>query len=80
MASQSMVLAVGDKLTTQTVDGVTCCGRVMATFTADRLSSGKTRSRWPGYPDNQLYINEIALVNKMTMGDKWLISHDNGYD
>lgn len=73
--------AVGDTLTTQTVDGVTTVLRqgLAATFTADRLSFWQNEVEVAWVSDNQLYINEIALVNKMTIGDKWLISHDNGY-
>ena len=74
-------VAVGEDLTTMTVNGEQVLNRakLLATFTSDALTFWHNDVKVAWVTDNQLYINEISLVNRMSIGGKWQIDHRYGF-
>jgi len=73
-------VAVGEKLTTLTVNGEETVARegLAATFTSDRLSFWQNDTEVAWVSSNQLYIREINLQDSMVMGN-WQVSHTDGF-
>jgi len=74
-------VAVGEDVTTITVDGheVVNRAKLLATFTSDALTFWHNDIKVAWVSNNQLYINEINVVSKVTMGSKWQIDHQYGF-
>lgn len=78
-------VAVGEDLTTVTVtvDGVNYevvnRSKLMATYTSNALTFWHNNIKVAWVTDDQLFINEINLVKKMTLGGKWQIDHRYGF-
>lgn len=73
-------VAVGEKLSTVTVDGVTTLTRndLCATFTSDRLSFWQGGVEVAYVSNARLYIDNIRVLTKLSIGP-WEITHANGF-
>lgn len=72
-------VAVGQGLTTTEVDGETVVDQrqFRSTFTANRLSFWQDETEVAYVSDNQLYIGEVTVLRKLTLGN-WVFSTDSG--
>lgn len=73
-------VAVGEKLTTVTVDGETLLTRsdLCATFVSDRLSFWQGGVEIAYVSNAKLYITNAEITNRLTLG-RWELSHTNGF-
>lgn len=72
-------VAVGERLTTQEVDGITVLSRqeLCATFTSDRLSFWMGGIEVAYVSNNQLYITSAHISSTLTLGG-WEMANNNG--
>ena len=74
-------VVVGKNLSTVTVDGreLVRSANMYSCFTAERLSFWKDEVEVAYFSNRTLYVTDVAVNDKITLGGKWQISHTNGF-
>ena len=74
-------VVVGKNLATVTVDGkeLVRSANMYSCFTAERLSFWKDEVEVAYFSNRTLYVTDIAVNDKVTVGSNWQINHTNGF-
>ena len=74
-------VVVGKNLSTVTVDGkeLVRSANMYSCFTAERLSFWKDEVEVAYFSNRTLYITDIAITDKLTVGNNWQVTRTNGF-